>query len=322
MGKQGTKFVNYSQYFFVCVVGIQFLLLLFTCFTAWPEMILWPYLILKGWLPYRDIAIAHTPLLLLDLTIFYKLFGLGVTQLKIFTWLYILATDLVFYWVVKKLLSGVKALVSLVMFVFLSLGFQINGLWFDLGLVLPAILIFYFLKTKKYFWVGVIWTVAFFTKQTAVLFLPAIGVWFFVSQRKNFKSFWPEAEKIILTFLISALAVFLPLAALKILPSFLTWAFQFGVYYLPRAVGQISLPTLKQLLGVASQFLIVFPYLWLFKKKSDLTLLSFVLFLCLGAYPRWELFHFLPALPFLAIVAAEVLVRGAQIKSNLVKWMV
>ncbi len=45
-------------------------------YTAWPEMLAWPYLILQGWLPYRDIAIAHNPLMLLDLVIFFKLFVL------------------------------------------------------------------------------------------------------------------------------------------------------------------------------------------------------------------------------------------------------
>ena len=39
-------------------------------FTAWPEMLAWPYLILKGFLPYKDIAIAHNPLLIFVLTKF------------------------------------------------------------------------------------------------------------------------------------------------------------------------------------------------------------------------------------------------------------
>src|SRR3990172_10040097 len=78
-------------------------LLLTLKFTAWPEMTFWPYLMLKGWFPWRDIAIAHTPLLLVDLTIFYKIFGLGLVQLKVYTWILILATDFLLFWVARRL---------------------------------------------------------------------------------------------------------------------------------------------------------------------------------------------------------------------------
>src|SRR3972149_3122375 len=56
-------------------------------FTAWPEMLFWPYLILHGWLPYRDIAIVHTPLLVIVLSIFYNFAGVGILQQQIAFWL-------------------------------------------------------------------------------------------------------------------------------------------------------------------------------------------------------------------------------------------
>ena len=71
-------------------------------FTAWPEMLAWPYLILQGWLPYKDIAIAHTPLLLIILAGYFKVFTLGIFQLKVFTWILISINTLLLYFVKGK----------------------------------------------------------------------------------------------------------------------------------------------------------------------------------------------------------------------------
>ena len=64
------------------ILVVHLFLLIYLKFTAWPEMTLWPYLITKGWLPYQDIAIAHTPLMIGLLAIVYKIFGVGILQLK------------------------------------------------------------------------------------------------------------------------------------------------------------------------------------------------------------------------------------------------
>jgi len=84
---------------------VQILVLLKIQFTAWPEMNLWPYLILKGWLPYKDFAIVHTPFLIFLLSLFNKIFGVGIIQLKYFTWLFILFSNLTLFLVVKKLFN-------------------------------------------------------------------------------------------------------------------------------------------------------------------------------------------------------------------------
>jgi uracil-DNA glycosylase len=47
----------YLVLFFILVVYI--FVLSQTQFTPWPEMLLWPYLLMHGWLPYRDILIAN-----------------------------------------------------------------------------------------------------------------------------------------------------------------------------------------------------------------------------------------------------------------------
>ena len=99
---------------FLSLILFVHLFLLFSLrFIAWPEMILWPYFFLNGLLPYRDIAMAHNPLLIFDLTIFYKIFGISLFNLKLYTWILILITDLLIYWVAEKLTKS-KAIAILV----------------------------------------------------------------------------------------------------------------------------------------------------------------------------------------------------------------
>ena len=91
-----------------------------------------------------------------------------------------------------------------------------------------------------------------------------------------------------------------------ILPSFYQWAINFGIFVLPRAEGQIQLPDLKMLLVSLLPFAIFIPIV-LQKNKKSLSLLLWSIAGMLGAYPRFEYFHFQPAVAFLAIATGIVL---------------
>ena len=280
-------------------------------FTAWPEMLFWPHLILKGWLPYRDIAIVHTPVLLFDLTIFYKIFGVGLIQLKAYTWILILITDALVFWVAKKLWGYKEAVLALLFYIPFQLFYEGNGLWFDLALAPLALLAYYSLKQKKYLWVGIWWGLAFLTKQTAFWFLIPIGL----ALVKDFRA--KRIKSVVLgTLIIFGVASFVFLA-LGIWRDFIRWAFEFGVWQLPRAQGQIHLPGIRQLFTTLLPFVVLVP-LFFEKGRKNLDVVVWALFGLLGAYPRFELFHFQPALPFLAIGAGIVLVRFIGRKSVLV----
>src|SRR3972149_2607064 len=101
----------------LALIFVHVLILVNLSFTAWPEMLAWPFFILKGWLPYRDFAMVHTPLLVLDLALFNKIFGMGAIQLKIYGWVLIALTDLTLFYVAKKLWNLKSALLSLLFFI-------------------------------------------------------------------------------------------------------------------------------------------------------------------------------------------------------------
>lgn len=255
-------------------------------FTAWPEMLAWPYLMLNGWLPYRDIAIAHNPLLLFDLVIFFKLFGVGIMQLKIYTWILIAFNTWLTFFVTKKFWSQKIGILSAVLYLMFCIIYQGNGLWFDLALTPFALLLYLFVREKKYAYAGLIFALGFLTKQTFIYFL--IPVMF---AKVNLKKF-------ILGGFPVAVIFALILSIFGILDDYYNWAIKFGIFYLPNADGQILLPNLKQLLFAIAPFLIAV-------LSAEYLVFSFMLVGMLGVYPRWELFHFQPALPFLSIVLAS-----------------
>ena len=284
----------------VLVLGLATAVLLLTRFTAWPEMIAWPYLTLNGSLPYESIAVAHTPLLIFLLTGFYAIFGVGVVQLKIATWLLFFTTVFLLWKVAKEMWSEKVALWAVALYLPLFLIFEGNGLWFDHALAPIALLLYWLLTKRRFFWAGVTFALGVFTKQTFVWFSLAVVFYFFAKKLKD-KSF------AIMVFggLLSTIFVLAVLQLLGLLPSFYFWTVVFGVFYLPTAAGQISFPAMRQL---------VFAGLPLTAAFFSPELIPWVIAGSLGVFPRWELFHFQPALPFVALALAALVAQKSRAK--------
>ena len=274
-------------------LGLHLLLLLSTQFTAWPEMLFWPYLVLKGWLPYKDIGIVHSPLLVLELSFFYKVFGLRILQQKIFTWLLIVVLDLLLFKLSKKLFDTQKALLTLFFFIVLQVYYDGNGVWFDHALAIFPISIFYLLEKKRFFLTGLCWAIAFLTKQTAFWFLIPIFYSLCLSRhKKQFSSSFAQAVLLIGCILFVGLAIF------GLQKDYLHWAIAFGIGTLPKFSGR--LPETKVLLMSFLPYLFFIPLI-VAKKKKYFTILLWAMVGMMGTFPRFELFHFQPALPFIAL---------------------
>lgn len=268
-------------------------------FTAWPEMLAWPYLILKGWLPYRDIAIAHSPILLIVLSIFYKIFGVGIGQLKVFTWILILLNTYLTFYVGNKYWSRKIGFFSAVSYIILCLVFQGNGLWFDLALTPFVLLLYASLRGKRYFLAGLFFALGILTKQTFIWFLiPAL--YFILKGGLSLKKYIKFVYGILIILSVFTALLF----AFGISDDFYNWAIKFGIFYLPNASGQVLFPNLKSFIFATAPFMVVL---------FDLSFLPWIIAGLLGVYPRWELFHFQPALPFLAIVISNLIISKKHI---------
>lgn len=277
-------------YFIVC---LQLLLLATTRFTAWPEMTFWPYLMLNGWLPYQNIAIAHTPLMLAMLALVYKIVGIGLIQLKIFTWA-IAAVTTIFVFIFSGADKRQKiAVTSAVAYFVLSFIYQGNGLWFDLMLAPLALLLHKSMTLKRFALSGAIFALMFLTKQTAVWFLPII-VYLIITEKSRIQM----ALKFIAGFGSIAITFAIVLIILGIPSDFGKWAIEFGIFTLPRLQGQISPPAVRQIAYSLLPFSIL-----LFSRKRNLLLWAIAG--AMGAFPRFELFHFQPAIPFIALALGD-----------------
>lgn len=285
------------------VLGFHLFLLVQLKFTAWPEMLLWPYMMIHGLLPYKDMAIAHTPHLLVDLAIIFKIFGTGVVQLKIYTWLLVIITDVLLFWVSNKLWNRKVAIVATFSYIILQIFFDGNGLWFDLMLAPFALLTYYQLQKKNYLWVGILWAVMFLTKQTAFWFLLPIGLQVLQNKKERITNI---VQLVIGTAGVAVLFVLL-LLLFGILPDFWNWAVNFGGFVLPRSQGQIQLPDLKNIIIVGFVFVVFVPFL-LNKKTRNINLFVWAVAGMMGVFPRFEYFHFQPALSFVAIAIGTILV--------------
>jgi len=271
-------------------------------FTAWPEMLIRPYLMLKGYLPYKDFIMEHNPLLLFDIALFNGIFGTGLLQLKIYSWILIILTDIILFLVAKKLWNSKVALFSLTFYIPMQLIYDGNGLWFDLVLAPFVLLIFYLLREKKYFWSGVIFAFSFLIKQTAFWFIFPISFYFLVDLKKrNFN----RINLLFSGFIIVILIFLTVLAFFGIAFHYFRWAIDYGIFILPKSQAVTRLPSIKEFLVYFSPYFIFIPFFILKKgKEKDLIFWSF--FSLLGVFPRFELFHFQPSIPFISMVLGLV----------------
>lgn len=268
-----------------------------TPFTYWPEMLNWPFFLESGWLPYRDFAMIHTPILPYLLLIFYKMFSFTPLTLHVFgTLLLCLTTFLTELFVFEETKKVRHALVAGSLFAFLALAMNGNHVWFESLLAPLLLLVFWFLLKKKFILAGLLMGLALMTKQTSAYFLPVIALYFFYF--KNLKAMLVFS----LATLVSVIPFLLVFHYLGILQDFWSWGVHF-VFLKPFAAGKgdsyVLLPSVLQLmvllpfviipLFLARKFTAVYAYLWM---------LSALLL----ALPRFDYFHLTPALVFFSLI--------------------
>lgn len=307
----------------ILIVLILHLLLLFkTQFTLWPEMVVYPYLMNNGFILYKDIINPYAPLFTYFLAFFSKFFGYEPFPYQVLTWLTVILTDLLIFYLVSKLTGDrVKSLISLIFFVVLSIPFSINGLWYDLvqtPFILLSIYAFLnFLKNPKeqgFLLQTVIYlTTAFFIKQQTSWLI----IWFLFVFIYRFKE---NSLKIILqnkiVFLIPTIVLFAQILFFwqkGILGEFLYLSLYFPFLKASTMPGYILLPTIRQIIVVGSLVLLFVPILSKKAFENNFIIIS-ALVLTLFAFPRFDYFHLIPSLAAISLLFGQNLFE--MIKAN------
>ncbi len=298
---------HYTILFFL--LGLHLFFLVNLRFTAWPEMFAFPYIKNHEYLLYKDMLHMYPPLLTLALSYFFKFFGHSLILLKAFSWLLILSTNLLIYFVTREVVDKNAALIASAFFVLTQPFLEGNTLWFEF-LVAPFVLLGLFfllksrkaVKTKNIFLAGFFLALAFTTKQAAAVFF-AIPIVYLIF-KKDLKSLW----RYLFGGLIVFGALFVRLLQEKQVSDFWFWVFEYPGKHWMKFPGNIEFPNSQALLTIG---LILLPTIMLAAKrklfgKNFLLVATFLLASLLLAYPRFSFFRLQPVLALSAVSAGYV----------------
>ena len=304
--------------FLITLLALHLLLLLNVRFTAWPEMLSYPYLFSNGFKLYTDFVYPYPPLLTILLTGFYKVLGFNIVSLKVVSWLFVLGADVFLFSIAKKILKKeTTSFLLLVPYIFLQSFLDGNMLWFDNALILPLAGSFYFLlnwlKTQKplnLLWTSLFLTIGVFIKQTAVIYFIVFFVFYFWYRRKVI---WSEIIKILLPPALFGGALLTYLFLEGTLRDFWLWSLYYPLTFWSKFPGYQDLALNSQerrvfvlsLVPLSGAFLV-----WkkIIKDKVFGVAFVFLLASILAVYPRFTYFHLQPVLATIFIVFGVIYV--------------
>lgn len=296
----------------IAILFLHIVLLNNLNFTAWPEMLSYPYLLSKGFLLYKDFILPYPPTLVWILSAIFNFFGYDVKVLQIFTWILIIIVDILSYLVIRKISkNNFSAFFFLVIFILLQSFLDGNMLWFDFAMIIPLLAGFLFFlnfldnnKLKYLFLTVVFLTLAVTIKQTAIIFLLAFFLYYFLVTRKFI------SKEIGILFLGCGLIFLFPTLYLAITGSvweFCKWAILYPLTQWSKFPGYVNFAISKRYILVTVLLLLpIFAIPFSFKKiirdKRFLLTSIFLVAALIAIYPRFSFFHLQPTIAFAVIL--------------------
>lgn len=274
-----------NNYFLpIVLIAIHLFLLINLRFEAWPEMLVYPYLLNNNFSLYQDIINPYVPVFTWILQLYFSVVSISITNLKLITWTIILVTDILVFTITKKHFGKNTAIAALVFFVIFQPLLDGNGLWYDLSLAPVLLLAFHFQSP-------ILLGLSFFIKQSVI--------WLFIIYLKKWKKLFLS---IVLFFLISST----PFYFSNSLNDYWFWSWQFPFTIFPFMPGHKDFGQLYT--WALALFPFFLPMILLFAKNQSTKIFfhptnpSIWMLLCfLFIFPRFGLFHLQPALAFAAL---------------------
>jgi len=280
------------KYLVIGLIAIHVLVLTRLRFEVWPEMLVMPYLMKNGFELYRDMIVPWTPGLMWILNGWFSLVGLSVGGLKLLTWGLIAGIDLLIYHIASKKWGEKVGLAALMFFVLLQPIFDGNGLWFDLAAVPFLLLAFYW---RQPLFLGP----AFLIKQSVIWLLPAfVGEW----------------RKVLFGILgiLGGLGISMVYFFSKGLAGdYWFWAYDFAFRKLPAMPGHRDLGNWRLWILALLPFVLM-GGIRLIRGERRIKGISndpfwWAMLAIPFALPRFGLFHFQPAIVFLALTVGSLI---------------
>ena len=288
--------------FLIILLLLQLLFLLSLQFTAWPEMLSYPYLRNNGFLIYKDMIHPYPPILTMGLSWIYSIFGYHLWVMQAVSWGINLSSSIMVFFITRLLTKkGLIALLTLFFYVILQPFLDGNMLWFDNVIVLPILLGLYFTLRKNFLFTGLFLSIAMLTKQTAGLFLVVL-----ILHTMLRKTPWKNLKY----FFIGPLILGVPLLARLLqegaLVDFLNWTIVYPLTLFKNFPGYVhtELSATQILISIfllAPLLFLTFKPPKLLEEKNFQILLGFLVVSIVIIYPRFSFFHAQTALAVLVI---------------------
>ncbi|EKD90475.1 MAG: hypothetical protein ACD_31C00004G0002 [uncultured bacterium] len=289
----------------ILLLLLHILLLSQLKFTAWPEMLSYPYLFSNNFLPYKDFVIPYTPLLVVILSFVFNIFGFSTEVLKILTWVILLINDLIIFLILKQISKkDLLNLFILAIYIFLSSFLDGNMLWVDNTTVTPTLLFSYFgiiwIKEKKlsnFFMTAFFLSLTILIKQIAIVYL-GFFIIFCLSLRKI------DLKEILIFFaglLIPIFLFFMYLISNNIPWEFYNWTLYYPLVFWRNFPGYVDFQITKTeifiLLFLLSLILLpLVNFKRFLDKKEPLFIILTLIAALIAVYPRFSFFHLQAAL--------------------------
>lgn len=300
-----------------------------------PRVILQPWLMQQGFVPYEQIADQHTPLMPLLISLLVPFFTEGLRLAKIVLVVLLSVTTVLTFWAGKREAGWLAGVGAVFFFVCWSYAFGFAKLWHE-SFLTPLYLLFLILyrpSSEKYspkllVLLGLMCGLGILIKQQAFFVCAAFAFWSVLTRWRNHR---PIAEIIFDHGIIVAVAA-IPLMLYGIyhdvragtLDNLIYWIFTFNVVS-NYATLAASPPTFSQIVAIAPAFLMIPAVLvhtfqlaragnteW---EKYGWALILLVAS-SLGVYPIFANFHLQPVLPILAFLSASMLAQVLTVKKK------
>lgn len=302
--------------FFSIAVILHILILSNLQFTAWPEVLGYPYLFANGFSLYKDMIVPYPPGLIWILASIYELFSYNPEVLKYFTWFLIISIDLLIILIFENLKIGKTAFFFFFLYIFLQPFLDGNMLWFDIAttpfLLLAFIFSINFSRNKHYkdiFWIGLFLGLAMLIKQIAIVYFFAFILWYLFFLTKKKKLFHP------LIFFSLGLGIPMGFLLLSLNIEGVIWDFWNWTVFYPltqwsKFPGYVAFEISRRTFVVLVLLFLPLLGLLLIKRKNykEIFVLTILFFgaTILAIYPRFSFFHFQPSLTLLIVFLAQL----------------
>ncbi|KKR83014.1 MAG: hypothetical protein UU29_C0008G0123 [Candidatus Daviesbacteria bacterium GW2011_GWA2_40_9] len=305
-----------TKFFLPALLVLHLLLLSRLIFTAWPEMLAYPYLFTSGFSLYKDFIFPYPPGLVWLLAVVFNFFDYQVEVLNVLTWGMILGIDIILYFILKRITASLFiSLFFLGIFIFLQSFLEGNMLWFDLATVLPLLLGFYFAlqwlekkEIKNLFLTGLFLGLAIMIKQTALLYSVSFVFFYILTiKRINLK----ELVLLALGPLLLVIPLLIYVIVSESMSHFLNWTLVYPLTQWSKFPGYVDFLISKRYLLVTLLLLIplggaILSGKQLLKDKCFLLTLLFLVAALIAIYPRFSFFHLQPAIALSVILFAKI----------------